>query len=189
MHVSWKRPGSKAALPIQRIQRQQRGRAFSARPSKPVTFAGFSHSIFPKLNRSVGGFAAFFRRDAPARPHEVSEVTDLFPLNSGAFATGKRKRAPRSARLRGRWFARRVVDVWTNLTVEWLNFEASGRQVNHTRPQSTRRTASSEHPASASAVANVRRAVKSMYSAASGLPLAELGLGRDKIKNDWDSID
>ena len=113
----------------------------------------------------------------------------MFPLNSGAFATGKRKRAPCSARLRGRWFARRVVDVWTNLTVEWLNFEASGRQVNHTRPQSTRRTASSEHPASASAVANVRRAVKSMCRDASGLPLVELGLGRGKIKNGWDSVD
>lgn len=155
---------------------------------KAATFASFSHTIFSKINHSVGGFATYVRRDAPAWSFENRRTTDLFPLPVPDLGSANGNAAPRSARQRCRWSARRVEDIWVDLSTRWLNFEAGGRQVNTHLSQSGAPHEKCNR-AAASAVAHIRRGVRSMCRAAAGLPLGELGLGRGKIKDSWQSLD
>ena len=83
-----------------------------------------------------------------------------------------------------------------NLCVDWLDFEAGGRQVNPSRraPPSSKTQGTTPVPAHVSrararALEFVRSRVKSMLRAAAGFPLAELARGRGKLRDAWTVVE
>ena len=174
----------------------------------PATFRGFVLRTVTPIRgspSSVGGFAAFRRRAAPACPLTAGGASDLFPLphDDGAVAGGARARrsaGQRPPRARGRELARRAEDAYTALTIDWLNFEAGGRQVSSggALPRSAhaqRKTPPTPSPAAdveravARARSHVRLSVRSMLRAAAGVPLADLARGRGKVRDAWGVVD
>ena len=85
-----------------------------------------------------------------------------------------------------------------SLCVDWLDFEAAGRQLVPPRraptPAKTRGTPAGQDSAAVArartrALSHVRSRVRSMLRAAAGTPLVELARGRGKIRDAWSVVE